>query len=267
MPITLDHPALVKPDLSDIIYRYLDLDKFESFLQNRALFFCRSDKFSDPFEASCLKREVEYRIVEGKNLAARSNRFMSDEEAIEKSKGLADLHKRFRKSFVVNCWHINNKGESDAMWRLYLKSNEGVAIQSTIHCLIDSFQNTEETLYLSKVRYLDYDQDIYYHPIDYPVTSYNLLCPIVHKRNEFSHESELRIFDQINEAVNDDNYWNNRENYIGKNISCDISKLVNKIILPPTSDLIVQQKVISLIDKYNMSFAMEKSRLDDEPVY
>jgi len=43
MSIDFSHPALIKPDLDNIIYRYLDLEKFESLLRDNALFFCRSD--------------------------------------------------------------------------------------------------------------------------------------------------------------------------------------------------------------------------------
>jgi hypothetical protein len=127
MPIDLDHTALKKPNPNSIIYRYFDLEKFESLLRDRALFFCRSDKFSDPFEASVPKKEVDYRVTERRSHTSYSNRIISNEEAQKSSQDLGDLHKRSRKSFIVNCWHINN-GESDAMWRLYLKTNEGVAV-------------------------------------------------------------------------------------------------------------------------------------------
>jgi len=69
-------------------------------------------------------------------MAAFYNKTISEEEAIKRSNDIAELHKKLRKSFVVNCWHTNNKGESDAMWRLYLKTNEGVAIQSTVECCL-----------------------------------------------------------------------------------------------------------------------------------
>lgn len=266
MPIDLDHPALVEPDATGIIYRYLDLEKFEYLLRDCALFFCRSDKFSDPFEASVPKKEVDYRIIESKRLASYSNRTITDEEAEKSSYDMGNLHKRFRKSFVVNCWHINS-GESDAMWRLYLKTNEGVAVQSTVSKLIDSFANFDERIYMSKVRYINYEKDIYYHEQDYPIMSYNCLSPIVHKRNAFVHEAELRIFQQIEKAVDDESYWNNEINYKGKNIQCDIIKLIDKLILPPTSDGIVYDKVKALLEKYRFNFTIEKSRLNDEPLY
>ena len=148
-----------------------------------------------------------------------------------------------------------------------MKTNEGVAVQSTIQKLAHSFDKTMEDIYISKVRYLNYDTDIYYHSIDYPSRHYNLLAPIVHKRTAFSHESELRIFQQILDAQNDEKYWENQENYLGKNIGCEIERLVEKIILPPTADPIVFEKVQSLLNKYSFSAKVEKSKLNDEPIY
>jgi hypothetical protein len=266
MPIELDHPALIQPDLSDIIYRYLDLEKFEKLLNDSALFFCRSDKFSDIFEGSVPRREVDYRPIESKRIASFYDRSLTDEDALQNSDVLADLHKKSKKSFVVNCWHINTN-ESDAMWRLYLKSNEGVAIQSTVSKLIQSFSDFNEEIYMSKIRYIDYEQDIYFDEQDYPIDSYNLISPIVHKRKAFSHESELRIFQMINDAVDDAEYWNKQPNNLGINIACNLNKLVDSIILPPTSDSIVYDKVKSLLDRHLLTFSIKKSTLDDEPIY
>jgi hypothetical protein len=120
---------------------------------------------------------------------------------------------------------------------------------------------------MSKIRYINYEDDIFYDSKEYPVTSYNLLTPIVHKRNAFAHESELRIFQLINEAVDDENYWESQPNYIGKNISCNIESLISNIILPPTSDKIVYEKVRTLLNKYCMNVDIEKSKLNDKPVY
>ena len=79
------------------------------------------------------------------------------------------------------------------MWRLYLKSNDGVAIKSTVSNLHKSFINTREKLICSKIRYLDYDKDIWYHETEFPYRSYNLYTPLIHKRIEFKGEEELRL--------------------------------------------------------------------------
>lgn len=264
--ITTDHEALVKGDPDSIVWRYMDLEKFELLLKDKALFLCRSDKFVDPFEASIPRREAEYRVEEQLKLSDFFKRPMTREEAQVKSDQMGDLHKRFRKAFIVNCWHISTT-ESDAMWRLYLKTNDGVAIQSSYKRLYDSLNHNTEEVFFSKVRYLDYDKDIWHHKVDYPVTRYNLFTPIVHKRLEFRHENELRVFQQINEAVDNAAYWDDKPNQVGKNISCDTDILIDKIILPPTSEDDVKKKVDELLAKYGLKRETIKSKLNEPPIY
>ena len=265
MPI-IDHEALIKPTPEQIIWRYLDLDKFESILMDKGLFFCRSDKFSDPFEGTIPKRESEYRIITERRMAQFHKREMTHEEAVKKSEEMGNLHKRFRRAFIVNCWHIN-QGESDAMWRLYLKTNEGVVIQTTVNKLRESFDNSEEEIYISKVRYLDYEKKIWFHENDYPIRNYNLFTPIVHKRTAFAHENELRIFQQINEAVHNEKYWDDKSNYMGNLISCNIEHLIEKVIIPPTADEQIKNKVEEILKKHGLNREIEKSKLNEEPYY
>jgi hypothetical protein len=56
-----------------------------------------------------------------------------------------------------NSWHMND-GESDAMWKLYLKGSQGIAIQSTVERIQSSFQNTvTHPVYMALVEYIDYE--------------------------------------------------------------------------------------------------------------
>lgn len=263
MPL-VEHELLIKPKPEQIIWRYMDLDKFESTLSQKGLFFCRSDKFSDPFEGTVPKKEVDHRIIEEMRVARFHGRTITADEAKKKSEGMGNFHKRFRRSFIVNCWHIN-KGESDAMWRLYLKTNEGVAIQSTAERLGHALRDFEGELMMSKVRYIDFDTDIWFHKDEYPLHGYNMLAPIVHKRTAFVHESELRVFQQIQDAVNDETFWKVDEN--GRLIPCDLESLIDKVILPPTSDENLAAKVKALLDKYGLKREVEKSKLIQEPYY
>lgn len=70
--------------------------------------------------------------------------------------------------------------ESAAMWDLYLKSNEGIAIQTDYTSLFNILNNSDKDIYLTKVVYSDYDET------EFPIT--NLFYPYVHKRTSFSHE-------------------------------------------------------------------------------
>jgi len=57
-----EHPCIEKPtDENAKIWRYLDFAKFMSLLHRQALFFCRADKLSDPFEGSFSKANLELR--------------------------------------------------------------------------------------------------------------------------------------------------------------------------------------------------------------
>ena len=265
MPVR-DHKAFILPDEDTVIWRYVDLEKFESMLNDKSLFFCRSDKFSDPFEGTVPKIESEFRIKTYMEFNAIQDGEINKEEAVKFSNDVAKYHKKLRSAFVVNCWHIN-KGESDAMWRLYLKTNEGIAIQSTVERLKQALIDYKEDIWISKVRYLDYEKDIWFHQDEYPNTGYNFFSPIIHKRLAFAHESELRIFQQINEAVGNEKYWENKPNHIGKQIPIDIENLIEKIILPPTSDEFVKNKVKGLLKKNGLNRRIEQSKLNEEPHY
>lgn len=63
------HECFLPLEAASTIWRYLDLEKFRSLLETKSLFFCRADKFSDPFEGSLPKREAENRINEMRKIA------------------------------------------------------------------------------------------------------------------------------------------------------------------------------------------------------
>ena len=67
---------------------------------------------------------------------------------------MEEINKKWPKYVAVNCWH-ENEHESAAMWKLYIKSVEGIAIQSTYSKLKKSFIN-DEIIFIGKVKYIDY---------------------------------------------------------------------------------------------------------------
>ena len=238
-----DFELCIKPKLDLEIWRYMDLEKFELLLKNSALFFCRADRFADPFEGSIPKKEVKKDI-----------------------EGISNQHKLMKKQRIINCWHINNN-ENDSMWKLYLKSNEGIAIKTTVERLKSSFINTDEQVFCSKVRYLDYEKDIWFDATDYPHTRYNLFIPLVHKRIEFIQENELRLIHSIDYKEFLDNYWDNQPIEKGKNIRVDINILIDKIYCAPTCDNYQISKIDGIIKKYGYSFNIKKSKLSNLPYY
>ncbi len=52
-------------------------------------------------------------------------------EKVKNGSDDTEVHKKIREIHFVSCWH-ENETESEAMWKLYLKSGDGVAIQTTV---------------------------------------------------------------------------------------------------------------------------------------
>jgi hypothetical protein len=260
------HPNLIPLEPDAKIWRYMDLDKFHSLLERKALFFCRADKFSDPFEGSIPRKEAEYRLTEAEKNAQFFGRQFDLPSAEKNVRGLQFLHRKLKRSFIINCWHINNN-ESDAMWRLYLKDNEGVAIQSNAMIINKIIANTGIKIDSSKIRYINYENDIWYHPIEYPRRSYNLMAPFVHKRVEFKHEQEFRLIYEIQEASENEDYWDSQESHIGKFIDVDVSNLIEKVWLPPTIDIKAEEAIIKMTKELGFDFEFAHSKLESEPYY
>ena len=135
----------------------------------------QSDRYADPFECSTPVKEIEFRRREW--LRKTNNNLQETEKHIQND---SKFFQRVKKATVVNCWHMN-ESESDAMWRIYLKTNEGVSIQSNFLRIEKAFENTTENICASKVRYIDYKKDIWYNKEEYPICSLNTITPVIHK--------------------------------------------------------------------------------------
>jgi hypothetical protein len=259
--IAFEKPYLINISSDTKIWRFLDFEKFESLIKSEALFFCRADKFEDQFEGSIPIKEAQHRISFYKDTMPENEQF-----ALSQIKGIQELHKKLKSAIVVNCWHINNF-ESDAMWKLYQREISGIAIESTVGKLWDSLSKSQEKISQSKIRYLDYEKDIWHHKTEYPFTKYNMITPFVHKRVEFEHEKEYRVFEQISEAITDENYWDKMENINGKFHNVDVEILIESIYWHPLVDEYTKIKTMNLCKKYKKHFKFIESNLSKPPIY
>src|ERR1700730_1357926 len=163
------HAAFKPPSDPDApIWRYMDLAKFLSLLENDALYFSRADKVGDAFEGSLPDSWVEKRRAW----------YGSADEDVQPQELLEHLARR--KHTYLSCWHMN-KLESVAMWKIYEGGEgKGIAIRSKYSSLRDSINDDGLTLYIGTVRYIDYATD----DIDW----YSEFLPYVHKRKSFEFE-------------------------------------------------------------------------------
>ena len=172
------HPIFMQPEDEGVkVWRYMDFTKLVSCIDAQCLFFARADTFDDPFEGSYPKMNVTARKPVPIGIPLDGH-----ERYIKAMARLEEFNKKWPKFTAINCWHMNEH-ESAAMWKLYLKSNEGIAIQSTYRKLRLSLID-EEKVFLGVVKYIDYEKEW--------IDAGNLFSPFVHKRRSFEHEREVR---------------------------------------------------------------------------
>ncbi|MET3027593.1 hypothetical protein ABXT06_13015 [Flavobacterium sp. UW10123] len=228
----LNNPNIKLPDDPDtIVWKYLDLSKFLDLLLSKKLFMSRSDKFEDQYEGTFSEPTYE----EIKKLAADNPEFLN-------------YYKTHREKVAISSWHINEY-ESFAMWQIFTKNNEGLAIQSTIRRLQKAVRpENNYDQFIGEVNYIDYKKE--YIPFD------DLFFPFLFKRKSFQYEREVRILSDTSKSdikLND-----------GLKINVDINQLIEKIYIHPKSENWYKKLVIELVERLGFGFEIEKSDLESD---
>lgn len=251
------HDLFTDPE-ETTLWRYMDFTKFVSLINTQTLFFpsVRTLQLIDPWEGTFMKKELAHTLKERIRL-----NLLSDYENI---KLYSDSRKRGEDVEIdnnfISCWHYNSY-ESAAMWRLYLKSNEGICIQTCINSFREAFKDEQKQVYIGKVRYKDYENDIFYS--DYPKDKYGLreqnsFLPFIHKRKIYEHEKEYRaIVPLFGENID--------TNRVGIEVKVNLRTLIKRIILAPSSPEWFGNLVKATLEKYYLDFPVCKSEVDDKP--
>jgi len=219
----------------------MDFTKFVAMLEDKALFFANISSFTDSFEGFLTTSTAnQFRSVpEGINPKEATRR----REVGEYNLGFMRWS---RNLLYVSSWHMNEY-ESAAMWKLYLKSGEGVAVQSTVANMINSFNNTPHQVHIGKIEYVDYEHAV----IDWK----NIFSPAMYKRKSYEHEKELRAIIM------------NGENVSGKLVSTDINVLIDRVHVAPNSQKWYYELVKKTVKRYGLDKEVIDSALDQTPLY
>lgn len=238
MPANTNHIAIPQPgSIENPVWRYMSFTKFVSLLTSRSLFFCRADRLGDPFEGSVSKvKEVPQTLT------------VSTDEPIQVSSG---LRRNIRNRMFLSCWHMNEH-ESAAMWRLYGKSNEAIAIQTTYRILRE---NLPETTYLGAVEYMDYSADSF--------DENNLFAPFFRKRRSFEHEREVRAL--YSPSFPPDHSILHEAK--GHPIPVDLDRLLQSIFVSPLTPDWYYEMVRQVTAQFGLDKPVIRSELDDAPVF
>jgi hypothetical protein len=233
MPVQM-HPNCQDPDdWKAAIWRYMDFTKFVAILERRALYFATIAELqsADPFEGSSFPSPM---------LRGNSQLFNLDMARQTFQNLVRDIR--------VNCWHIN-RGESAALWRLYLKSNEGIAIQSTCERLRQSLGAAPHNVYLGCIAYIDYASGVF------AGDSENLFRACLHKRQSFEHERELRALIWEPDRVN------------GPFVPVDLDVLMEQVYVAPEAPQWVVDLVEATCRRFSLTTSVLQSTLLDHPPY
>lgn len=207
-------------DKEMVIWRYTDLYVFENMIKTSTLFFAETSLFDDNFEGSM----------------PRIN-YLKEKER-EEEFSVLDL----KKVKCASCWH-QNKYESEAMWKIFSDSKNGIAIKAKLKNVIDSIKG-DKKIYVGKIKYIDYEND----SIDFK--SYNDLY--YYKRKIFSSEKEIRFL------------TSKKDEKRGLFIDVDFKKMIDTIyVVNPET----KSKIKEILKKYNYDIEIKDSCLCKTPLF
>lgn len=247
------NPTVFVPpaNLDAPIWRYMDFTQFVFMLEKQCLHFTPPDRFSDPFEGTLPKR-VRERLRANKR-SASTNRASGNVLS-----GLFSFieYEEARRVFCVNCWHASQH-ESAAMWKMYLKSEEGIAIKSSYSRLKQAFDKTGSThVSAGMVKYIDFDND--------DIEGDHLYIGIMHKRRSFEYERELRVvaYDDSTtmerytlDTIRDHPFPN------GRDVPVDLNALVDAVYVSPVRQPWFKSLIESVMKRYKCKAPVLQSSL------
>lgn len=217
------------------LWRYMDFTKYVELISSRMLYFCRSDLFRDPYEGTLTNRNIDS--------------YNNSEFGVE----MVEIYKRMPHCTFINCWHMN-QFESAAMWDLYAKTNESVAIETTyskLSGIIDS-----KTI-IGMVNYLDYSSEM--------IPEHNTYYPFMHKRKSFEHEKEVRL---VLQDLGEDWRLYPKQNpniEAGRKVGIDIDSVISAVHVSPSASQWFFELVKNVTQNYGISIEVNQSSLYNTP--
>lgn len=249
-----------------VIWRYMDLSKFLDILVYKRLVFPRLDQFEDVYEGHPSKflDAMIYAFSDPDSIHMQGN--------VEKS--IKIFFKLIKVRGYVSCWH-GAEHESAGMWKLYCKTNESLAIKTTVgklkHSLNISNSDLVNTIEIGQVDYKNNCDELKRKFLE---TSRKKECievgyadVIFSKRPSFEHEKEIRViaFDntKIMDAENEDMSELDLKSTTPpiQKIECDVDKMIDEVVIAPDAPQWFVDLVNELITKLEYSFPVNQSEL------
>ncbi len=250
-----DHPDFPKVPDEAVLWRYMDLSRFLSLLEDEALHFARSDYMSDRWEGA-------FGHV---NIAERPRLY--GEHYSKMFPTLSVAFKNMKRRIYLNCWYESGC-ESAAMWGLYQADGRGIAVRTTWGDLKASITSSLD-IFGGRVKYVDYTTTF--------IPENSMFAPFMHKRQSFTHEQELRLVYWLdaNTGPNETGEVGSGGDHIpwdaptefGHKVSVDLDRLVGSIYVAPEAPAWFAELMSSLVKRYGHDWHVQHSDLSSDPVW
>ena len=178
--INIDKEIIDKP-----IYRIMPINRILQTLEKETLTLVKPHKWDDPFENALLASSFQSSIGESGSISAKD-------------------------SVYGQCWTLHR--ETDAMWRIYSQSKDGVRVSTTPRKLLAALKEfvgeyAELKCFLGKVQYKRKSELLNsLKSIDlFNTNGSGIAESLLYKRIEFKHENEVRLIycGDDNKCLND----------------------------------------------------------------
>jgi hypothetical protein len=172
------------PHGSNVIWRYMGLEKFLDMLENQVLRFTRAESLSDNRELRLPYERMEALYWKALKKDSETKRMKTSNPYWEIVDTIKSRAEDLRARTYLSCWTITPY-ESYALWKIYLGgARAGVAIRTTVAALQKSVDDeNQHKISYAKIRYLD------------SVNPNNIEAPhfIFQKSTHYDYEKELRL--------------------------------------------------------------------------
>lgn len=234
-----DHEKCQQPANDTKLWRYMAFDQLVSLLAKRKLWFSRAVALQDvdPYEGTLPEENVRRSVSD---LASEIP--MLKELPQERLGQFIESHRGFQrmsKLNLVSCFSIADH-ESNAMWHVYGKGANCVALTTTLGELKECFGPfVDYDVLIGQIEYIDYSKAL--------LDESNYLLPLLHKAPFYSYEREIRclIMDNGDNSLFDDHEPSPWANLMGESsrpysrgtyVPVDISKLLKGVVIGPRAD-------------------------------
>jgi hypothetical protein len=224
---------------SELLWRYMELPKFEDLLKTSTLYLARADQFvDDPFEGRLSAGNTER--------SSKSEEIFRSLYKIQTPENWKDSQETLRQVVFISCWHRNTR-ECFEMWRAYTKTPNSVVITTSGKALR---RFVPEKIMKSAVKYA---------PLDFPRTEFSHTSLFFYKPSRYKIEREYRL---LRVPEEDESFYIESPADLCRRIPIKTKKIVHRVITHPHATRETKRRVDELLRDYLPGRKREDSALE-----